>query len=123
MQALITAVEAKLPIKVVIFDNGSLGMVRQWQELFYQKRFFSVALSNPDFTKLAEAMGAAAFRAGTPGELDAAYDSMLTVTDRPAVVHVVVDPAENCYPMWPAGIGIEGMIPECPRKKGEGASR
>jgi hypothetical protein len=48
---------------------------------------------------------------------------MLAVTDRPAVVHVVVDQSENCYPMWPAGVGIEGMIPECPRKKGEGASR
>ena len=123
MQALITAVEAKLPIKVVILDNGSLGMVRQWQELFYEKRFFSVALANPDFTKLAEAMGAAGFRARTPGELDAAYDAMLAVTDRPAVVDVVVDPSENCYPMWPAGVGIEGMIPVCPRKKGEGASR
>jgi len=66
MQALITAVEAKLPIKVVILDNGSLGMVRQWQELFYEKRYFSVALTNPDFTKLAEAMGAAAFTARSP---------------------------------------------------------
>ena len=123
MQALVTAVEAKLPIKVVILDNGSLGMVRQWQELFYEKRFFSVALANPDFVKLAEAMGAAAFSARLPEELDAAYDAMLAVTDRPAVVHVVVDPAENCYPMWPAGVGIEGMIPECPRKKSEGAPR
>ncbi len=123
MQALITAVEAKLPIKVVIIDNGNLGMVRQWQELFYEKRYFSVALSNPDFAKIAEAMGAAAFSARRPGELDAAYDAMLAVTDRPAVVHVVVEPSENCYPMWPAGVGIEGMIPADPRHKGEGASR
>ncbi|MFI5181169.1 MAG: biosynthetic-type acetolactate synthase large subunit [Thermoanaerobaculia bacterium] len=123
MQALITAVEAKLPIKVVILDNGNLGMVRQWQELFYEKRYFSVALANPDFAKIAEAMGAAAFRAKRPEELDAAYDAMLAVTDRPAVVHVVVDPSENCYPMWPAGVGIEGMIPEAPGRTNEGASR
>ena len=63
MQALITASEERLPIKIVLLDNENLGMVRQWQELFYEKRFFSVALANPDFVKLAEAMGAKAFSA------------------------------------------------------------
>jgi acetolactate synthase-1/2/3 large subunit len=124
MQALITAVEARLPIKVIVLNNGNLGMVRQWQELFYEKRFFSVALKNPDFTKIAEAMGAAAFTARRPEELETAYEKALAVTDGPALVNVFCEPSENCYPMWPAGQSIDAMIPEDPRfAMGEGASR
>jgi len=122
MQALITASEERLPIKIVLLDNQNLGMVRQWQELFYEKRFFSVALANPDFVKLAEAMGAKAFSASRPDELDAAYEAALAVTDGPALVHVTVDPAENCYPMWPAGQSIDAMIAEDPRHASEGGS-
>ncbi|HSB36668.1 MAG TPA: biosynthetic-type acetolactate synthase large subunit [Thermoanaerobaculia bacterium] len=122
MQALVTAVEARLPIKIVLLDNANLGMVRQWQELFYEKRFYSVALKNPDFAKIAEAMGAAAFTASRPDELDAAYERALAVTEGPALVHVHCEPLENCYPMWPAGQSIDAMIPEDPRyAKGEGA--
>jgi len=122
MQALVTAVEARLPIKIVLLDNANLGMVRQWQELFYEKRFYSVALKNPDFAKIAEAMGAAAFTVSRPDELDAAYEKALAVTDGPALVHVHCEPLENCYPMWPAGQSIDAMIPEDPRyAKGEGA--
>jgi acetolactate synthase I/II/III large subunit len=122
MQALITASEERLPIKIVLLDNGNLGMVRQWQELFYEKRYFSVALANPDFVKLAEAMGAKAFAAKRPDELEAAYESALAVTDGPALVHVTVDPAENCYPMWPAGKSIDAMIAEDPRHAAEGGA-
>jgi acetolactate synthase-1/2/3 large subunit len=117
MQALATAVEEKLPIKVVVLDNQNLGMVRQWQDLFYERRFFAVELRNPDFCKLAEAFGAAAFRVTRPEELVPAYESALAVGDRPALVHVRVDPEENCYPMWPAGQSIDAMVVEDPRKK------
>ncbi|MGE5347130.1 MAG: biosynthetic-type acetolactate synthase large subunit [Acidithiobacillales bacterium] len=124
MQALVTAVEARLPIKIILVNNASLGMVRQWQELFYEKRFYSVALKNPDFAKLAEAMGAAAFTVRRPEELDAAYERALAVTDGPALVNVFCEPTENCYPMWPAGQSIDAMIPDDPRYAlGEGASR
>jgi acetolactate synthase-1/2/3 large subunit len=119
MQALVTAAEARLPIKVVIIDNQGLGMVRQWQELFYDKRFFSTELKNPDFAKVAESLGAAAFTAARPEELDAAYEKALAVEDRPAVVNVICDPEENCYPMWPAGQSIDTMVIEDPRRREE----
>ena len=115
MQALVTAVEARLPIKVIVLNNANLGMVRQWQELFYEKRYFSVALKNPDFAKIAEAMGAQAFTVRRPEELDAAYEKALAVTDGPALVNVFCEPSENCYPMWPAGQSIDAMIPDDPR--------
>jgi len=115
MQTLATAVEARLPLKVVVIDNQGLGMVRQWQDLFYDRRFFSVALKNPDFAKLAGAFGAAGFTARRPDELDAVYEKALAVTGGPALVHVVTDPAENCFPMWPAGQSIDTMVVEDPR--------
>ncbi len=115
MQTLATAVEAHLPLKVIVLDNQGLGMVRQWQDLFYDRRFFSVALKNPDFAKLAEAFGAAGFTVRRPDELDAVYEKALAVTDRPALVHVFTDPAENCFPMWPAGQSIDTMVVEDPK--------
>ncbi|HQR67865.1 MAG TPA: thiamine pyrophosphate-dependent enzyme, partial [Thermoanaerobaculia bacterium] len=115
MQALVTAVEARLPIKVILLNNANLGMVRQWQELFYGRRFISTALANPDFAKIAEAMGAAAFTVRRPEELEAAYGKALAVADGPALVNVHCDGAENCYPMWPASQSIDAMIPEDPR--------
>ena len=117
MQAMATAVEEKLPIKVIVLDNQNLGMVRQWQDLFYERRFFAVELRNPDFAKLAEAFGAAAFRVNRPDELVPAYEAALAVDDRPALVHVRTDANENCYPMWPAGQSIDTMVVSDPRKK------
>ena len=115
MQTLATAVEARLPLKIIVLDNQGLGMVRQWQDLFYNRRFFSVALRNPDFAKLAEAFGAAGFTARRPDELDGVYRQALAVTDRPALVHVHTEPTENCFPMWPAGQSIDTMIAEDPK--------
>ena len=117
MQAMATAVEENLPIKVIVLDNQNLGMVRQWQDLFYERRFFAVELRNPDFAKLAEAFGAAAFRVNRPDELVPAYEAALAVDDRPALVHVRTDANENCYPMWPAGQSIDTMVVSDPRKK------
>ncbi len=125
MQTLATAVEARLPLKIIVLDNQGLGMVRQWQDLFYDRRFFSVALRNPDFAKLAEAFGAAGFTARRPDELDDVYRQALAVNDRPALVHVHTEPTENCFPMWPAGQSIDTMVVEDPKyaattgKKGE----
>ncbi|MEO8584808.1 MAG: biosynthetic-type acetolactate synthase large subunit [Acidobacteriota bacterium] len=115
MQTLATAVEARLPLKIIVLDNQGLGMVRQWQDLFYDRRFFSVALRNPDFAKLAEAFGAAGFTARRPDELEGVYRQALAVTDRPALVHVHTEPTENCFPMWPAGQSIDTMVVEDPR--------
>ncbi|HKC25791.1 MAG TPA: biosynthetic-type acetolactate synthase large subunit [Thermoanaerobaculia bacterium] len=120
MQTLISAAEARLPIKVVVLDNGGLGMVRQWQELFYEERFFSVELKNPDFARVAEALGAVGLSARRPDELDDVYRRALEVKDRPVVVDVHCDPRENCYPMWPAGQAIDSLVAADPRHaKGE----
>jgi acetolactate synthase-1/2/3 large subunit len=115
MQTLATAVEARLPLKIIVLDNQGLGMVRQWQDLFYDRRFFSVALKNPDFAKLAEAFGAVGFTVRRPDELDAVYEKALAVTGGPALVHVVTEPTENCFPMWPAGQSIDTMVVEDPK--------
>jgi acetolactate synthase-1/2/3 large subunit len=123
MQTLATAVEAHLPLKVVVIDNQGLGMVRQWQDLFYDRRFFSVALKNPDFAKLAEAFGAVGFTARRPDELDAVYEKALAVTGGPALVHVVTDPTENCFPMWPAGQSIDTMVLEDPKYAAKAAKK
>jgi len=108
-------VEMRLPLKVVILDNQGLGMVRQWQDLFYEKRLFSVGMRNPDFAKVAEALGAAGLTARRPGDLDAVYREALAVTDGPVVVHVHCDPEAQCYPIWPAGQPIESMVIDDPR--------
>lgn len=123
VQALATASEARLPVKVIVLDNGGLGMVRQWQDLFYGRRFFSVDMKNPDLAKVAEAFGAAAFTVERPEDLDGATRGALAVLDGPAVVRVVCDPTENCYPMWPAGEPIEAMRPESPDDAAERAER
>ena len=115
LQTLITAVEEKLPIKVFIINNHHLGMVRQWQELFYQQRYKGVALANPDFARVAEAFGAIGLRASQPDELEAVYRRALAVTDRPVVVDVHCDPSENCFPMIPSGMTIHDMVIEDPR--------
>ena len=120
MQTLVTAVEARLPLKVIVINNQGLGMVRQWQELFYEKRFFSVTLKNPCFAKVAESLGAVGLTARRPDELDDVYRKALAVTDGPVVVDVHCDPLENCYPMWPAGQSIDTLVVENPRyAKGE----
>jgi acetolactate synthase I/II/III large subunit len=112
MQDLATAVERALPIKIYIINNGSLGMVRQWQQLFYRERYSHVFLKNPDFAKVADAFGAVGLRVSRPEEVRPAIDRSLEVTDRPCVVDILCDPEENCYPMIPSGQSIKEMIVE-----------
>jgi len=110
-QELATAAINGLPVKVVILNNGYLGMVRQWQELFYGHRYSSSTLPQdcPDFVKLAEAYGALGLRATTPSELDAA---LLKAFDHPgpAVVDVRVEREENVFPMVAPGGSIDEML-------------
>jgi acetolactate synthase-1/2/3 large subunit len=105
MQELITATTEDIPVKVVVFNNGGYGMVKQWQNLFYGGRLSAVDLgfTYPDYPKLAEAMGCVGLRVDHPSEIDTVIEKMLGVNDRPVVVEVVVDGEEMCFPMVPAG--------------------
>ncbi|MCC5925354.1 MAG: biosynthetic-type acetolactate synthase large subunit [Bacteroidetes bacterium] len=109
---LATAVEQKLPVKIAIMNNGYLGMVRQWQELFYGGRYSSSDLdvSNPDFVKLAEAYGAIGLRATTPEELDSVLKQAMEITDKPVVMDICVTKEENVYPMIPPGAAVHEMV-------------
>jgi len=102
-QELATAVVEKLPVKVFIINNRFHGMVRQWQDLFYEGRYACSSLdTTPDFVKLAEAYGAAGLRIQHVGEVDDGIREAVAL-DKPVFVDVVVDQFENCYPMIPAG--------------------
>src|SRR5215210_7004731 len=114
MQEMATAVVSKLPVKVIILNNRFHGMVRQWQDLFYEGRYASSYLdTTPDFVKLAEAYGAVGLRANEVGDLDAVLKEAIA-TDKPVVVDVPTYPYENCYPMIPAGGCNHEMILEDP---------
>ncbi len=112
MQDLASAVEWGLPIKIYIINNKSLGMVRQWQQIFYRERYSHVWLKNPDFAKLAEAFGAVGITVRRPDEVAPAIERSLQVTDRPCLLDIHCDPEENCYPMIPSGQSIKEMIIE-----------
>jgi acetolactate synthase-1/2/3 large subunit len=103
-QELATAALERLPIVVVIVNNGWLGMVRQWQELFYDERFAHTHLTHqvPDYAQLAEAYGCAGFAVESEDELEATLSAALAA-GRTAVVDARCDPEEKCYPMVPAG--------------------
>ncbi len=111
LQELITAVQYKVPVKIAILNNGYLGMVRQWQELFYSKRYSEVDMSaQPDFVKLAESMGAVGLRATKPDEVYKVLEEAMKVKDAPVLMDFVVDREENCLPMVPAGKSYKDMI-------------
>lgn len=109
---LATAVQYKVPVKIAIMNNGYLGMVRQWQELFYGKRYSHSELqqANPDFVQLAESYGAAGFRAKTPAEMEEVLEKAMEINDRPVVMDFQVVKEENCYPMVPAGAALDEMV-------------
>jgi acetolactate synthase-1/2/3 large subunit len=112
---LATACIHKLPVKVFVLNNHYLGMVRQWQELFYDNRESGVALpGNPDFAKLAEAYGAAGVHITHASELQPKLKEVFAITHRPVVVNVEVERTDNVFPMVPAGAPLEDMIIEPP---------
>ncbi|HEX5883898.1 MAG TPA: biosynthetic-type acetolactate synthase large subunit [Pyrinomonadaceae bacterium] len=109
-QELATAVQYELPVKIVVMNNGYLGMVRQWQEMFYDRTYSEVDISvAPDFVKLAEAYGAAGFRAERPGELHHALSAALNHKGV-VVIDVAVSKEENVFPIVPAGANARDMI-------------
>jgi acetolactate synthase-1/2/3 large subunit len=109
---LMTAVEYKIPVKIVIMNNSCLGMVRQWQQLFYKNRTsYSVfGKNNPDFVKLAESYGATAMRATTPKEMRDVLEKAMTIDDGPVLMDFKVVETENCYPMVPSGAALNEMV-------------
>lgn len=110
IQEMATAVEHKLPIKVIILNNRYLGMVRQWQDLFYDKCYSATTLdNNPDFVKLAEAYGAKGLRATRPDEVEKVLKEGLE-TEGAVIMEFIVDREENVYPMVPAGKAITDML-------------
>ena len=110
IQELATVVQYKLPIKVIILNNRHLGMVRQWQELFYDRNYsFTNMEAQPDFVKLAEAYGAEGYRISQPGELRPVLEAALS-SPHPAFVDVTVEREENVYPMVPAGAALDEML-------------
>jgi acetolactate synthase-1/2/3 large subunit len=109
IQELGTCVANKINVKVFILNNGYLGMVRQWQELFYKKRYSHVAISSPDFVKLAESYGAAGILVTKKEEVRPAIERALS-TDNTVFVDFRIEEEENVYPMVPAGEAINKMI-------------
>jgi acetolactate synthase I/II/III large subunit len=109
-QELATAVHQEIPIKVFLMNNGYMGMVRQWQELFWDGRYSSVELGpSPDWVKLAEAFGATGMRCEDAAELEETMGRALDA-EGPVLLDVRVSPAENCYPMIPAGAAARDMV-------------
>ena len=110
IQELATAVNYDLPVKIVILNNGFLGMVRQWQELFYGKRYSHSNIRNvPDFVKLAEAYDAVGLRATRPEEVETTLKQGLD-TDRTVVMDFHVEPEEGVYPMVSPGAALTDMV-------------
>jgi acetolactate synthase-1/2/3 large subunit len=110
IQELSTAVQFGLPVKVVILNNGCLGMVRQWQELFYEKRYAISKLEcMPNFVKLAEAYGAVGFEVEHESEVDRVLKKAFA-NGRPTLIDVHVNPEEMVYPMVPAGASLRDMM-------------
>ena len=111
-QELATCAIEGLPIKVLIFNNGFLGMVRQWQELFYDERYSEVHLGTaiPDYVKLAEAYGCVGLRCDQPGDVDAVLEKALAISDVPTVVDFRTHDAEGVFPMVPAGRSNDDIV-------------
>ena len=115
-----TAVIHKLPIKILVIDNKYLGMVRQWQELFYDQRLSGVDLEgNPDFVKLGEAYGAKGFRIKRPADVKKVLQRALDYNDGPCIIHAEVVKEDNVFPMIPAGGSSRDMIIKAPTTKME----
>jgi acetolactate synthase-1/2/3 large subunit len=122
-QELATCAINDIPIKVAIINNGTLGMVRQWQTLFYNQRYSHTNLAGapatpsrgapsriPDFVKLAEAYGCVGLRCETPDQVDATIEKAMAVTDAPVVVDFVVHQDAMVWPMVPAGVSNDQIM-------------
>jgi acetolactate synthase I/II/III large subunit len=108
-QELMTIVQDRIPVKIALFDNKKLGMIRQWQEIIYAGNYHSAALLGPDYAKLAEAFGIPSFRATTPDDVDTAIRAAQAV-DGPALIWFDIAAEQNVFPMMPAGKGLSDLI-------------
>lgn len=110
IQELATCKQHDLPLKIVLLNNGYMGMVRQWQEMFYDKRYsHSYVEALPDFVKLAESFGHVGMRLERPEDLETGMRDAFAMKDRLVLMDIVVDPSENVYPMIAAGKGHHEM--------------
>jgi acetolactate synthase-1/2/3 large subunit len=111
-QELVTASSERIPVKVAILNNAYLGMVRQWQEMFYDERYSEVYLSPdlPDYVKWAEAMGCVGFRVESPEEVQPTIDKANEIDDRPVVIDFRTDAREKVFPMVPAGASNDDVV-------------
>jgi acetolactate synthase-1/2/3 large subunit len=115
IQELATIAQEKVAVKIAIINNGYLGMVRQWQELFYGKRYVATPLSGPDFVKIAEAYGISALRVKRKEEVVPAIEQAMS-KPVPFLIDFVVEPEENVYPMVPPGAALAELLEE-PRRE------
>ena len=109
MQELGTMIHWGIPVKVVVLNNSFLGMVRQWQQLFMEKRYNATELVNPDFVKIAEAYGIPARRVARRDELQEAVRTMLR-SDGPYFLEVIVGKEDNVFPMVPGGASLDDLL-------------
>ena len=116
LQELGTIMQYKIPVKILVLNNNFLGMVRQWQQLFHEKRYSFTEMSNPDFVRLNEAYGISAERVTERDELDGALQRFLD-SDATRFLEVVVGKEDNVFPMVPAGSGVADVILEVPAGK------
>jgi acetolactate synthase I/II/III large subunit len=119
-QELVTASSERIPIKVAILNNAYLGMVRQWQEMFYEERYSEVYLSPdlPDYVKWAEAMGCVGFRVEAPEEVAPIIEKANAIDDRPVVIDFRTDAREKVFPMVPAGASNDDVVVHPSQKPG-----
>jgi acetolactate synthase-1/2/3 large subunit len=117
LQELATISSNRLPVKIIILNNGTLGMVRQWQELFFDERYSATILENPDFVKLAQAYGIKSLRIDQTNDVEMALKEALNY-DGPVLLDVIIPQDENVFPMVPEGASINEML-ELKKKKRE----
>jgi acetolactate synthase-1/2/3 large subunit len=121
-QEMATIVENKLPMKIFVIKNGFLGMVRQWQELFWRRRYSHVEISAPDFVKLAEAYGCPGMRVEHSSDVEDAIRKAMAHDEGPILVEFVVVQEDNVYPMIPSGQTVKEMldVPDSAEKPANG---
>ncbi|MFC1847218.1 biosynthetic-type acetolactate synthase large subunit [Chloroflexota bacterium] len=117
IQELATIVQERAAVKIAIINNGYLGMVRQWQELFYEKRYVATPLSGPDYVKVAEAYGIPGLRVKHREEVALAIEKAMA-EQGPFLIDFVVEPEENVYPMVPPGAALAEVVEEPKRETG-----
>ena len=111
IQEMIVAVQHQLPIIIAILNNGFLGMVRQWQQLFWEKRYSHTCIDfAPDFVKLAEAYGAVGIRVEKKVDVEPAIKKALSIKDKPIVIDFIIEREENVYPMIPGGKSVKDIL-------------